>query len=64
MQISIKGKTIVLSRESVRDVPGAFYIMMNGMDDILIDAKKGQKTYKLPKGFEKKDMKAFYLRMM
>lgn len=66
MQVSIKGKNILLSETPIRDVDGALLFISPKMEGNMeiIDVKKGQKSYKLPKGVNKKDIDALYLRVL
>lgn len=66
MKIIIKGRKIILSNAPVRDVVGAFLIISSKIDgnEVIFDAKAGQKEYWLPDGVDKKDVEALYLRVL
>lgn len=66
MNVKIKGGNIVLSEAPIRDVDGAFLVLSakTKKGEIMIDAKNGQKEYKLPEGLLAKDIDAVYLRIL
>lgn len=66
MKIVIKGRKIILSNAPGQDVVGAFLIISSKIDgnEVILDAKRGQKEYWLPDGVDKKDVEALYLRII
>ena len=66
MKIIIKGRKIILSNAPGQDVAGAFLIISSKIDgnEVIFDAKRGQKEYWLPEGVDKKDVEALYLRVL
>jgi len=71
MKVTVNGNRIVLTQPPVHDVAGAFFLIFNRQtkdkevaESIVIDAQKGRVEYKLPKGVNKKDVEALYLRVL
>ena len=66
MKVIIKGKKIILSNTPTQDVAGAFLIISSKLEgnEVILDAHKGQKEYRLPEEVDKKDVEALYLRVI